>query len=231
MIPTKNHALLLCILATFGISSSALAADYGYYDDDVTLAAPNVSWYAGAQAARNNLHYLGAGTETGFGALFGGYFDDIKLAGLRYGVEFSYQTTGESVDSSSRTLSPGELSNITPPTPPTSGTETSVRKLRVTLLGFGGRVAGDHFFVRFGGSMYSLQGSNGKLYQYTYSVPAPPPPQPPADKTTRSGFAPYLGVGTSIPLMKHLKLTLGYDVSQVDSHRLPSASLGLMYIE
>lgn len=232
MIPTKIRALLSCILLAALASPAARAADYGYYDDDAGdgLAAPNVSWFAGAQVSRNNLHYLGSSTETGVGVLFGGYFDDIKLAGLHYGVEFSYLTTGEGMRASTRNLTATELSGIIGS--PASGTLTSINKLRITGIGFGGRIAGDRFFVRFGGSMYSLQTSHGTLVRYFDSSNNPlPANQNPADKGNKSGFAPFAGLGAAVPLANHLKLSVGYDVNLIESHRLGSAYVGLLYVD
>lgn len=237
MIPTKTLALSVCSALLLGLCTNALADDYGYYSDN-QLQAPDVSFYAALQAASSNLHYLGGDREAGFNLLVGGYFNDVKIAGLRYGVEFGYQGFGESKNSSSRQLSQTELGEIQDN--PSSGDLTTINKQRLSSLSFGGRFEGELFFMRFGGSIYNYHQSSQRLVHYVYptcpggpGVGCPSTQQDPTYSESASSLAPYLGFGLHLPVpwVDHLRLTAGYDVYNVESHRVENVNIGLMYTD
>lgn len=232
MIPTKNLALLSCCAFLLCLGHAAQADDYGYYSDN-SLQAPNVSFFAAAQASSTNLHYLGGDREDGLNLLVGAYFNDVKFAGLRYGVELGYQNASESQQESTRPLTSTELSGKTGN--PTSGELSTIGKLRFSSLSFGGRFEGDHFFFRFGGALYNYHTSSQDIVYYYYDPGTCTGCQTrtptPTYSESKSSLAPYLGFGLHIPLIEHLRLTAGYDVYNVESHRVDSVTIGLMYTD
>lgn len=228
--PTIKRCLSFTLLAF--ASASFAADDYGYYDDAV-LQAPDVDFYLGLQASKNNLKYLEGEQEYGFNLLLGAYFNDVNILDMRYGVELGYNVHGETKDQSTRLLTNDDFRGQPLPTGVDidNSSITNTSEIRVSTLTFGMRLEGNRFYTRLGGALYNYHSREQQIFDYVCVSPGAcmNPEDRPSSSETKTAIAPYAGFGVKIPLEKHLKFTVGFDAYRIDSHRLTSVNIGLQY--
>ena len=216
----KSLRLTLWVPLFFSLSGHAAA-----YQDD--LQPPDVDIYAELQGVRSDFSDFGADKQDGWRGRIGLELNDSNLGRWKWRIEGGLNQFGEADQEYSSTTSGGSSPGVF------STTRTTNESTRINGFEFGARLYdGEMFYLRTGAMIYSQKTNRDIMIterDFTGAIINTPYKLTP-DSDSKSGFAPYAGMGIEFPFIdKSAKVLLEYNYYLIDTTKLDNLAVGFQF--